>query len=306
MGFSKRDSPATILEKNSLPQGGLVASFLIRLVIGALFALFGAINYFGHVDVNPVTGEKQRIQLSPRQEVVLGLQAREQMAVQHGGLYPDQTLQRYIDQVGERVVKGSEASKSPYPFEFHLLRDPRTVNAFALPGGQVFITAALLGQLQSEAQLAGVLGHEAAHVVARHGAEHMAKQQLGAAVINGIGVATSDGSGGPNAAVLAQAVQQLASLRYGRADELESDELGFKFMVEAGYDPRGIAELMKILAATRGAGGAPPEILSSHPDPGNRFERLKELIQANFPQGIPRQLEDGRDRFAQVVAPRLR
>ncbi len=283
-----------------------VQKLLLRLLIGAVFAIFGLINYFGHVDVNPVTGEKKRLQLTPQQEMVLGIQSREQMAAQHGGLYPDETLQRYIQQVGQGIVQRSDAQKSPYKYEFFLLRDPKTVNAFALPGGQVFMTAALLARLDSEAQVAGVLGHEIAHVVARHGAEHMAKQQLGAAIVQGVGVAASDGyGGGQQAAAMAQAVEQLVSLRYGRSDELESDELGFVFMTQAGYDPRGIAELMKVLASLS-QGGRQPEILSSHPDPGNRFERLKEMIQTSFPNGLPSNLDNGRERFAQVVRPRLR
>ncbi len=114
------------------------------------------------------------------------------MAAQHGGLYPDKLLQDYVDQVGEQVVQQSAAESTPYPFEFHLLRDPQTVNAFALPGGQVFITAGLLRRLSSSAQLAAVLGHEVGHVVARHGAEHLAKQQLGAALVNAVGIAATD------------------------------------------------------------------------------------------------------------------
>jgi predicted Zn-dependent protease len=290
--------------KTILPRS--VQKLLLRLLIGVVFAIFGLINYFGHVDVNPVTGEKQRLQMTPQQEQVLGLQSREQMAAQHGGLYPDETLQRYIQQVGQGIVQRSAAQKSPYKYEFFLLKDPQVVNAFALPGGQVFMTAALLARLDSEAQIAGVLGHEIGHVVARHGAEHIAKQQLGAAIVQGVGVAASDGyGGGQQAAAMAQAVSQLVSLRYGRADELESDQLGFEFMTQAGYDPRGIAELMKILASL-GNGSRQPEILSSHPDPGNRFERLQEMIQAAYPNGLPSNLEDGRERFAQVVRPRLR
>jgi predicted Zn-dependent protease len=123
-----------------------------------VIALFGVITYFTNVDVNPVTGEKQRVQLSARQEVALGIQARDKMAAQHGGLYPDSRLQAYVDQVGERVVKQSQASEAPYPFQFHLLRDPKTINAFALPGGQVFITAALLNRLNSEAQTGRGIG----------------------------------------------------------------------------------------------------------------------------------------------------
>ncbi|MCC3423486.1 MAG: M48 family metalloprotease [Microcoleus sp. PH2017_01_SCD_O_A] len=276
--------------------------FLFRFAIGLLMAFFGAITYFTSSVQNPVTGEKQRVQLSPRQEVVLGLEARDKMAAQYGGLYPGQSIQQYVDRVGERVVNGSEAKKAGYPFEFHLLRDSKTVNAFALPGGQVFITAGLMRLLNSEAQLAAVLGHEAGHVVGRHGAEHLAKQQLGRSLVTAVGVATTDDrGGGQQAALIAQAVNQVVGLRYGRADELESDRLGFQFMTEAGYDPRGIVEVMKILGSARN-GEAPPEFLSSHPNPENRVEKLQALIAQSFPNGVPANLVSGREEFAKNVS----
>jgi len=284
-----------------------VRKLLLRLLIGGLFAIFGVINYYSSTDVNPVTGEKQRVQLSPQQEQVIGLQARNQMAEQHGGLYPDEQLQAYVDAVGEKLITETGAQQSPYNFEFHLLRDAQTINAFALPGGQVFLTAGLMRQLTDESQLAGVLGHEIGHVIGRHGAEHIAKQQLGVSLVNAVGVAASDGSygSGRNAAAIAQAVNQLVSLQYGRADELESDRLGLQFMTEAGYDPQGIVELMAVLEQANGRGGAPPEFFSSHPNPGNRAAELTELIERTFPGGIPPQLEEGRDRFNQIVRPRL-
>ena len=276
--------------------------FLFRFAIGLLMAFFGAITYFTSNVQNPVTGEKQRVQLSVRQEVVLGLQARDKMAAQYGGLYPGQTIQQYVKTVGERVVNGSEAKKAGYPFEFHLLRDAKTVNAFALPGGQVFITAGLMRRLNSEAQLAAVLGHESGHVVGRHAAEHLAKQQLGRSLVTAVGVAASDDrGGGQQAALIAQAVNQVVGLRYGRSDELESDRLGFRFMTEAGYDPRGIVEVMQILGAAR-QGEAPPEFLSSHPNPENRVEKLQALITQNFPNGVPANLISGREDFAKNVS----
>jgi len=276
-----------------------------RLLIGFLFAIFGLISYYGNVDENPVTGEMQRVRLSPQQEIALGLQARNQMAAQHGGLYPDNGLQIYIDEVGQRVVAQSEARESPYKFEFHLLRDPQTVNAFALPGGQIFITAAMLDRLNSEAQLAGVLGHEVGHVVGRHGAEHLAKQQLGAILVTAVDIAATDESGGGRqATVLAQAINQMVGLKYGRDDELESDRLGLRFMVNAGYDPEGIVELMQILEEASG-GNQPPEFLSTHPNPGNRVGQLQQLIAATFPNGIPSELEEGEERFAQIVPAQL-
>ncbi|BAU64605.1 hypothetical protein STA3757_19770 [Stanieria sp. NIES-3757] len=282
-----------------------MSSLLVRLSIGLLFSIFALFNYFVNVTENPITGEKQRLQLSPRQEVVIGLQSRQEMAAKYNGLYPDQTLQAYVDEVGNRIVEQSSVNQSPYPFEFHLLRDTQTINAFALPGGQVFITVALLSRLNSEAQLAGVLGHEIAHVVARHGAEHLAKQQLGAALVNAVGIAASDTpEGARQTAILAQAVNQMVNLKYGREDELESDRLGFRFMTEAGYNPQGIVELMQILASSKN-GQQPPEFFSTHPNPGNRTERLEAIIQENFPNGIPAELEEGQQKFAQIVGSRL-
>jgi predicted Zn-dependent protease len=280
------------------------------LGIGLLFALFGLITYCTNVVENPITGEKQRVQLSPKQEVVLGVQARSQMAARHGGLYPNSAIQAYIDQVGGRVVQRSAAAKAPsaeagYPYEFHLLSDPQTINAFALPGGQVFLTVGLLRRLKSEAQLAGVLGHEVGHVVGRHGAEHLAKQQLGTALVNAVGIAASDNpDNARQAAVLAQAANQLVSLQYGREDELEADQLGFRFMTEAGYNPQGLVELMQILGSAR-QGGASPEFFSTHPNPENRVERLKKLIAQAYPNGVPATLEEGRDKFARSVQGRL-
>ena len=279
-----------------------MSRLLIRLVIGVLFAVFGMFNYYTNVSENPITGERQRVQLTPQEEIVIGRQSAPKMAAQHGNLYPDRALQGYIDEVGNKVVQSSAAKDSPYPFEFHLLRDSQTVNAFALPGGQVFITAALLGRLNSEAQLAGVLGHEVGHVIGRHGAEHLAKQQLGGALVNAVGIAASDRQGnGRQAAILAQAVNQMVNLKYGREDELESDLLGFQFMTAAGYSPVGIVELMKILESARGGAGGQPEFMSTHPDPGNRIEQLITIINQEYPNGVPNQLEEGKTRFAQML-----
>lgn len=278
---------------------------LWRLGIAVILVAFGLISYCTQTSYNPITGENQRIRLQPSQEVALGLQARQQMAAKHGGLYPDKSIQQYVNQVGDKIVAQSEASKSPYPFDFYLLRDPRTINAFALPGGQVFITAALLGRLSTEAQLAAVLGHEIGHVVARHGAEHLAKQQLGSTLVTAIGVAASDDQErARQAAAMAQAVNQMVGLRYGREDELESDRLGFQFITQAGYNPQGIIEVMQILASAR-KGGQPPEFFSSHPNPENRVQKLQALVAETYPNGIPANLQEGRENFAKYVAPRL-
>jgi predicted Zn-dependent protease len=282
-----------------------VGSLLARLFIGLIFAIFGLLNYWGNTSENPVTGEQQRIALSPQQEIVLGQQGREEVLAQMGDLYPSPQLQTYVDEVGARVLQGSDAAQSPYYFEFHLIDAPDTINAFALPGGQIFVTTGLLSALNTEAQLAGVIGHEIGHVVARHGAEHLARQQLGSILVNAIGVATgSEDGSGQQAAVVAQAINQVIGLNYSREDELESDRLGFEFMTDADYNPEGIVELMEIFEAAESQ-GRPPEFLSTHPNPGNRIDRLEDIIQITYPNGIPEQLIEGEQEYSRMVAPEL-
>jgi predicted Zn-dependent protease len=274
-----------------------------RVLLALAIAAIGGIYYYCNQQVNPVTGEKQHVTLTPDQEVAMGLQTAPGMAEQFGGLHPDPTVQSTTEQLGESIVARSAARGSGYQYDFHVLRDDETVNAFALPGGQVFITAALLRRLQNEAQLAGVLGHEIGHVVGRHSAEQLAKAQLTQALVGAAGVAaSSEDSDGRQAAAIAAAVGQLVNMRFGRKDELEADHFGVRFMSDAGYDPRSLGEVMRILAEASG-GSSRPEFLSTHPDPGNRLAQIEADIRQLFPQGVPPNLTRGDDaRFAALKA----
>ena len=142
----------------------------IRLLLGVVVAIISIISFLSAQQYNPVTGEKQHISLTTEQEIALGLQAVPEMKAQFGGLHPDNTLQNEVDQIGTRIVNSSIASQSPWQFAYHVLADEETINAFALPGGQIFITNALLSQLETEDEVAGVLAHETVHVLARHSA----------------------------------------------------------------------------------------------------------------------------------------
>ena len=250
-----------------------------RLAIGILLALFAIISYYVGTEKfqNPVTGRVQRVALSPKEEIALGLNSAPEMARQHGGLYPDERYQNLVTSVGEKIVQANpEINQTPYYFQFHLLADPETVNAFALPGGQIFITFGLLKLLDSEDEVAGVLGHEIGHVVGRHSNEQMAKAQLSQGLVNAV-VMAGGADYGMTAGQLAQFVSQLKNTAYGRGDELESDQLGVRFMIRAGYDPNALIRVMEVLKKAA-AGRAPPEFLSTHPDPDNRVERIKEAI----------------------------
>jgi beta-barrel assembly-enhancing protease len=250
-----------------------------RLAIAVILALGAIISYYVGTEKfeNPVTGRVQRVALSPKEEIALGLNSAPEMARQHGGLYPDERYQNLVAGIGEKLVRTNpEINQSPYYFQFHLLADSETVNAFALPGGQVFITFGLLRLLDNEDEVAGVLGHEIGHVVGRHSNEQMAKAQLSQGLVNAV-VMAGGTDYGMAAGQIAQFVSQLKNTAYGREDELESDQLGVRFMIRAGYDPNALIRVMEVLKKAAG-GRAPPEFLSTHPDPANRVERIKEAI----------------------------
>jgi predicted Zn-dependent protease len=263
-----------------------------RILIALAIAAFSLISYYSSREYNPVTDEVQHVSVTPEQEVALGLQAAPQMAQQFGGLHPDQEAQATVDQICGRIISQSAAEKTPYKFECHVLADEETINAFALPGGQVFITAGLLKRLQTEGQVAGVLGHEIGHVVGRHGAEHMAKAQLTQGLTGAAVLATYDPNNpsSRNNAAVAVLIGQMVNMRFGRQDELESDKLGVRFLAESGYDPRAMVEVMKILEEA-GGGGRQPEFFSTHPNPGHRIEYIQQVIAQTFPEGVPSNLQ---------------
>jgi beta-barrel assembly-enhancing protease len=256
-----------------------------RILIAAILALVALITYFGSTSENPFTGEKQRVAMTPEQEIALGYKSAPQMAAQMGGLSQNEKARALVGQLGEKLVAQSFAAKSRYKFSFHVLADPRTVNAFALPGGPIFITEGLLRLLKSEAELAGVLGHEIGHVIARHSSERLAKQQLTQGLLGALVV----GSGDYTTAQIGQVVGSMINMSYGREDELESDALGIRIMAEAGYDPRAMIRVMEVLAKASG-GSRQPEFFSTHPAPENRTARIKEAIAKQYPNGVPENL----------------
>ena len=274
-----------------------------RVILAILIGVGGLIAYVSKRSVNPVTGETQYVSMSPQQEIALGLQSAPQMASQMGGDTPlSDPRAEFVSEVGQHIVHDSDAGKpqSPYAdnFQFHLLNDEQTINAFALPGGQIFITLGLYEKLQNEAQLAGVLGHETGHVINRHAAQHMAKSQLGGmlAAAVGVGASGADQNGrshGYSAAIIAQVVNNMAQLKFSRKDETEADTYGLKYMAQAGYDPQEMLGVMEILKQAS-AGGRQPEFLQTHPLPETRLTEIAAKLKEMYPNGIPSNLTKGR------------
>lgn len=245
-------------------------SWKIRIAIGLAIVAFALIKRCSSKEENPYTGRVQTINMSADQEIAIGLQSAPEMAQQYGGLYPDERLQSFVHQVGAKLVNSSIARDTPYKYNFHLLADNETINAFALPGGQIFITYALFSQL-NEPQLAGVLGHEIGHVIGRHSAERIAESEFWQTLSTGASVGADMGN-------LVGGIGQNTLLKNGRGDELESDDLGVLFMIQSGYNPVEMIKVMEILKAAAGPNRA-PEFQSTHPDPENRIEMIKAAIE---------------------------
>jgi predicted Zn-dependent protease len=253
-----------------------------RLLLAVMIAVVGWIVYMNQVEENPVTGKKQHVAMSPKQEIRLGLESAPSMAREMGGEVPASDIRaQAVQKMGQYLVDHSVAKKSPWQFKFHLLADSKTVNAFALPGGQIFITLGLYNDLENEAELAGVLGHEMGHVIERHSAQQMATNQLGQVLVTAVATGASDqGGGGYGPAVIASVVNQMFQLRYSRGDESQADTWGIQIMEEAGFNPEALIQVMKVLKnATAGrGGGSTPEIFQTHPNPDLRIEQIQAYL----------------------------
>lgn len=261
----------------------------LRLIIALVIVAFSLLTHFLNRSENPITGERQSVGgITEEMEVQMGLQAAPEMARQFGGLSRRADWTARVEEMGARLVNSlyqklqKEGRQLPWTFDFHLLADGEVVNAFALPGGQVFLTEAIYRDFTHPGQLAGVLGHEIGHVLERHGAQRIAQQQL----MQGIGSAAGVASGDMNTTRAAQAVLGMVTMKYGRQDELESDRWGVELMVLSGFHPEHMLEVMDILEKA-GGGADPPEFLSTHPRPAHRREYIHRIIAELFPNGIP-------------------
>jgi predicted Zn-dependent protease len=202
--------------------------------------------------------------VSEEQELAMGKQYDQQLVAEMG-LYGDTALAGYVQRLGLRLAALSE--RPQLPWTFRLVDDP-VINAFAVPGGYIYITRGIMANMGSEAQLVSVIGHEIGHVTARHTAQQITQQQL-------FGLGLSVGAlFSPQVANIASAAVGILFLKFSRDDESQADELGFRYMRSAQYDPREAADMFSQLARVSGTSGSRlPEWASTHPDPENRREK---------------------------------
>lgn len=250
----------------------------IGLILLSLLVVQPACNRGG--SGGPVRGQEQAPQfkpgfnlMSPEQDIAIGRQNAAQIEREMRVL-PDPAVQQYVNNVGKRLSAQAPGEKFPYQFK---VVDVKEINAFALPGGFLYVHTGAIVAAKNEAELAGVMAHEISHAALRHGTNQMSKQMVAE---KGLGVASAilgggrDGGGSLGDSVLG-AGASLLFMKFSRTAEKQADIVGAEMMASAGYDPRGLGNFFKTLMAE---GARPPQILSDHPDPGNRIQYLNDLL----------------------------
>ena len=259
---------------------------------------------------NPVTGEQERTVMDEPSEIAEGKKAHQQVLEEYGA-YANPKLQAYVNELGQRLASHSE--RAQLEWHFTVLDSPE-INAFALPGGYVYVTRGIMAYMDSEADLAGVMGHEIGHVTARHGAQRATRQQkagvgvfaatiLGA-VLEGVGV----GGAGQLANQMSQSVAAGYIASYGREQESQADKLGAEYLARSNYDPRNMIDVIQVLKnqerfaddTARAEGRTPgphTNWLASHPSNDKRLQDITQIAQGY--QG--KYVDEGRTRYLQAI-----
>ena len=233
--------------------------------------------------------------MSRDQQIQLGFQAASEVYKQMPVLPDNSPETQYIRQIGQRLAATIPEEYS-WPFEFHTIAQ-KEINAFALPGGPMFVNVGAINAAENEAQLAGVMAHEMAHVYMQHSAKQMQKNTV-PSLISSLGQVLGSmigGVGGAAASIGGQLTGGMLSMKYSRTDESQADAVGAVILYRAGYDPRALAQFFETLSAESGSNGG-PQFLSDHPNPGNRQEAILREVQ-NWP---PKQYRTSNAAFNQV------
>jgi predicted Zn-dependent protease len=258
------------------------------------FVLIAAVVLHAGCSGNPATGEPQLALISEEDEIEIGEDLHERLAGQFG-TFEDQQLQAYVQQVGQKIARNSHRPELDWHFA---VIDIPVVNAVALPGGYVYVSREMMAYINSEAELAGILAHEVAHVAARHAVERVSRLQLAQ-----IGLSL----GSVFSLTLAQLTEAaeaglgLLFLKYSRDDEREADALGIEYMTESGYDPRQLPGLLAILQNLQEDTPGLPSWLSTHPDLAERVGLARQEASEVLEDFAEETLAVGRGRYLQNI-----
>ena len=245
--------------------------------------------------INPITGEEELMLFGEQQDLEIGQKYAPEVERQMGGRIDNDALQNYMNSVGQKIAAVSH--RRSWEYQFAALEHD-SLNAFALPGGYVFITKGMLKELTTEAQLAGILAHEVGHIVARDSAALMSRE-IGIGILLAAAASQTTSRGTITAA---QLTRQIIGLRFSRKDERDADLAGLNYMVRAGYNPNGMIETMQMLERKNTV--RPIEFFSTHPAPANRMTYLRARIEARY-RDLPR-LKDGKDEYRAAILDHLK
>lgn len=243
---------------------------------------------------NPVTGKKEVMLMSEGQELALGKESDPAIIAQFG-LYDNPTLQAFINEKGKQMAAISHRPNLNY--EFKILDSP-VVNAFAVPGGYVYFTRGIMGHFNNEAEFAGVLGHEIGHIAAKHSAKQYTKQMITQVLFIG-GLIVSEKF--RNFADVAQQGLGLLFLKFSRDNETESDKLGVNYSTKVGYDAKEMAGFFNTLQKLSDGAGSIPTFLSTHPDPGDRHNKVLQLAVNEQKTVDPATLKVNRNNYLRMI-----
>jgi predicted Zn-dependent protease len=243
---------------------------------------------------NPVTGHRDLMLMSESQEIAMGQQSDPQI-VASLGLYQDPTLQKFVNEKGQQMASISQRKNLKYEFK---IVDTPVVNAFAVPGGYIYITRGILAQFNNEAEFAGVIGHEIGHIAARHSAKQYTNSMLGQIGILAGSVLS------PTFAQYADVASQglgLLFLKFGRDAESQADKLGVEYSTKVGYDAKEMASFFDVLDRMSPKGGEVPTFLSTHPDPADRERKVAKLADSWQKKVDASTLEVNRDSYLRMI-----
>ncbi len=249
----------------------------IQTAVALLFAVTFSLGSQTGCVYNPEVDRMQLGLVSSAEVAKLGAEAKPQLVQEYGGEVPERQLREYVAEVGNRLARHVGDQFAEVDWSFIVLDSP-VINAFALPGGNVFISRGLLARFDNEAQLAGVLGHEIGHVTGRHVDERISQHVLAELGLAAAGTLTD------SQLILVGTQLGLGGyqLSFGRGQETEADVLGMRYMTLAGYDPHGMLEVMEVLQAASEGASLPPEFLSTHPHPQTRISTINRLLRDEY------------------------
>lgn len=266
-----------------------------HLIIMSCAALLGAL--FTGCAENPATGEKQLRLISREQEIAMGQEAAPQFEQEFGGEVQSSELQQYVGNIGQRLAAVSD--RPDMPWEFTVVRSD-VPNAFALPGGKVFVTAGLMRRMEDEGELAAVLAHEIGHVAALHNVQQL-QTQMGASVLAQLAGVVIGGEKGQAAEAGAQIASNMLLLKYSREDEYQADEIGIRYLARANRNPYGMVDLLTTLQELSESEPSRIEnMFQTHPLTSERIERAREIAQELYPQASADAPRTNQQQFARM------